>query len=229
MASHGTESAGDTRDSEFATTASGGGTGGSGGGGTGGNGGSGGTRDDGSGGRFPWVCFAVSLCFIGMNYQTDIVRVRNEFMAASYLQVPVVFFLLAAATYPILRDATETRKESKQVQDRNPITILLVAMSSFGDKLWQTLHGSDRDSAALRAAQQDAYASKVAEQDYERISSSGSKGGFLSGAGSGLPARWGGSVEHAEDGKEDTKVSRLCKNFKHRRHCRVSPQVQNVI
>lgn len=132
-----------------------------------------------------------------------------------HVQVPVLFFLFAAATYPILRDASEARKDSEGVDGYNPFTIFFGGLLSIKNKLLQQLRGGDHDPNALRAAQQDAYAVKVAEHQAGGEGGKGGLAGILSGEGRKLPDSWGGRVMKPGDQDEENKqVCAKCKCVK---------------
>eukprot|EP00892_Ulva_mutabilis_P007516 jgi/Ulvmu1/5136/UM021_0153.1 len=118
--------------------------------------------------------------------------------------VPVVFFLLAAATYPILRDANESRQHASEEASSDLIAQFLTGLSDLGGKLVQPLREGDRDSAALRTAQQDAYAVKVAEH---RADKSGSDGHMLTGVGKRLPSSWGATSKQEVDADDKDRTA----------------------
>lgn len=122
-----------------------------------------------------------------------------------HMQVPVLFFLLAAATYPILRDASEARKDSDGVDGDNPFRVFAGGLLSVKNKLLQPLRGGDHDPHALRAAQQDAYAVKVAEHQAGGEGGKGGLAGILSGSGRKLPDSWGSHVTKSADDHEENK------------------------
>lgn len=95
--------------------------------------------------------------------------------------MPTLVFLLAAATYPMLRDATQESEDSASSGSRNPF---FRGVLTLKDTLLKPLSGKGGDAAALRTAQQDAYAVKAAEH---KAGSAG--GGRLGGKRMGVDAR----------------------------------------